>query len=140
MELDCILDTCPKSRQMVNHINCCQCDLNPLGNRQPKFAHQECSHPGAIHEPDYERWDNMKACGAEVLAVTMRKANTPIEVVAYEPQSTTGMHWCPSVCCPNCGQQGQHQYQYDSKHWANYCMECEITWIYKGKEAHHDNT
>ncbi len=63
----------------------------------------------------------------------------PVEVISYEPQLTSGMHWCPSVSCPNCHQLGQHQYQHDGKHYANYCVECEITWIYRGKEEHHDS-
>ncbi len=57
----------------------------------------------------------------------------PVDIIGYEPHPIKGMHWCPSVCCPNCGQVGQHQYLLD-KHMVNYCVECEITWVYRGKE------
>ena len=74
MRLDCILDTCPKDKKFVNHIKCCQCKLNPLGDNQPEFACQECNHPEALHKPNYERWQNLKSCGAEVLAITMTRS------------------------------------------------------------------
>jgi len=73
MKLDCILDNCPKDNKFVNHIKCCRCELNPLGDNQPGVGCQECNHAKAIHKPDYERWENMKACGTEILAVTMTR-------------------------------------------------------------------
>ena len=71
MILDCILDTCPKDGQFVNHLKCCKCDYNPLGDGQPQFGRQLCDHPQARHEPDHERWEAMKSCGAATLAVTL---------------------------------------------------------------------
>jgi len=73
MRLDCILDICPKDKQFVNHIKCCRCDLNPLSDNQPEFAKQECNHPEATHKPDYERWQNMKACGVEPLRMMVTR-------------------------------------------------------------------
>jgi len=73
MKLDCILDTCPKDEKFVNHIKCSRCELNPLGDKQPEIGCQECTHPQARHQPDYQRWQDMKACGAEVLSITMTR-------------------------------------------------------------------
>lgn len=73
MKLDCILDTCPKNKKFVNHLNCITCKYNPLGEEQPEFACQECNHPEAEHKPDLQRWQNMKLCGAEALSVVMTR-------------------------------------------------------------------
>ncbi len=74
MKLSCILDTCPKDKQFVNMFHCSVCKQNVLGGwNQPETGCVSCNHPEAIHKPDYERWQNMKACGAEVLAITMTR-------------------------------------------------------------------
>ena len=59
--LTCILDTCPRDGQYVNHLKCRCCGHNLLGDRQPDGAgSQECQHPNAKHAPDYERWQAMR--------------------------------------------------------------------------------
>ena len=73
MKLTCIIDTCPTDQQFVNHLKCSRCQYNSLGGNQPEFGCQECNHPRAIHQPNYERWQNMKVCGAEILAVRMTR-------------------------------------------------------------------
>lgn len=73
MRLTCILDTCPIDQQFVNYLKCCRCKLNPLGEEELEIGCVECNHPGAEHKPNHERWESMKKCGAEVLAIRMTR-------------------------------------------------------------------
>jgi len=73
MELECILDKCPKDGEIVNHLRCCRCQYNPLGDEQPKFAWQLCNHPDAQHKPDWSYWEIIKSMpGVAHLIVTRR--------------------------------------------------------------------
>ena len=72
VKLTCILDTCPKDSEFVNHLKCNRCDYNKLGE-QPEFGSQQCTHPEAEHKPNHQRWQDMKACGPGILAVRMTR-------------------------------------------------------------------
>lgn len=69
-ELSCIQDTCPKTKDYVNHITCYKCEYNPWGNLQPSIGVQLCKHPKAKSDPNLERWKTLKTMGG-VFALTM---------------------------------------------------------------------
>ena len=69
--LECLLDNCPKTGNMVDYRRCCPCEYNPLGDKQPETGQQLCNHPQAVSAPDKARWDTIKqAAGCLHLTLT----------------------------------------------------------------------